>query len=60
MIPEQIPYSLFEFGVLGAWTVSLLYKEYIAKKQTNKVIENNTAALIRMYEAIQKCDKVSK
>jgi len=57
MIEETITNGLMNYGVLGLWTLSLLYRQLITQKTQNKLIENNTRAMIRVYEVIKKCPK---
>lgn len=46
---------LLNYGVLGLWTISLLYKQYIFDKQLMGVIEKNTEVLSHVKEVITKC-----
>jgi hypothetical protein len=55
MVEEIITSSLTQFGILGVWTISLLYERYKQGAKTNLVIENNTIAMTKVYEVIQKC-----
>ena len=49
---------LLNYGVLGAWTITLLVERYRNRNVLKKVIENNTIAITRVYEVIKKCRKV--
>lgn len=59
MIEDLITNQLTNFGVLGLWTLSLLYKNFISdKKRDDKltsIIENNTTAVTRVYEVLKSC-----
>lgn len=48
---------LINYGVLGVWTISLLVERYKNSNKLNQVIENNTIAITRVYEVINKCKK---
>ena len=48
---------LLNYGVLGLWTLSLLYERYRTQKQLKSVIERNTEALIKVHESINYCVK---
>lgn len=52
MIIEDV---LLNYGVLGIWTITLLAQQYKQQTKTNKLIDNNTNALIRVYEVIHRC-----
>lgn len=49
---------LKDYGVLGLWTATLLYRQLVAQKQTEKLITNNTIALNRVYGILIKCQKI--
>lgn len=53
MIEEQ----LLNYGVLGLWTISLLYRQLVRDKQLNRIVDNNTRAMVRVYEVMNKCKK---
>jgi len=55
MIEEQ----LINFGVLGIWTLSLLYEKYKQNTKTQTVIEANTAALIEIKDVLANYKKKS-
>ena len=40
--------NLLQYGILGIWTISLLFDKYKFQKEMRKVIEDNTAALIKI------------
>ena len=52
--------ALAQYGVLGLWTLSLLAERYIYQKKTSILIENNTKALVQVYEVISKCQNVKR
>lgn len=54
MMPEDY---LISYGPLGLWTLSLLYERYRANTQTKKLIENNTEALVKVYECLSKIER---
>lgn len=56
----MIEEALIQYGVLGLWTISLLVQQYKNQKDTTLIIENNTKALIRVYEVIHKCPGSNK
>jgi len=37
--------TLLNYGVLGLWTISLLYEKFNSQKKMMRVIEDNTKAL---------------
>lgn len=49
---------LLNYGVLGVWTITLLYDRYITQKQMKNVIERNTEAIGHVYRIIDKCKGV--
>lgn len=51
----MIESELINYGVLGLWTLSLLYERYTFGKNMRKVIEENTRALIYNYQILNKC-----
>lgn len=53
MIEEQ----LINYGVLGFWTISLLYDKIKFQRQMKQAIENNTIAFTKVYEIVNKCKK---
>jgi hypothetical protein len=46
---------LVNYGVLGIWTLSLLYERYRTQAKMQNIVENNTQALVKVYEVIQTC-----
>jgi hypothetical protein len=46
-----------QYGVLGAWTASLVAERYLHNKKMDKVVENNTIALTKVHEVMTKCQK---
>lgn len=60
MMEEFITNQLAQFGVLGIWTISLLVEKWKQGTKTNQIIENNTTALTKVYEIVQKCPKNRK
>lgn len=48
---------LKDYGVLGIWTASLLWERYSTQKKMTETIDNNTIAMTKVYEVIQKCPK---
>lgn len=53
----MIEEALANYGVLGIWTLSLLYERYRQQRKMTAIIENNTTAMIKVYEVIQNCPK---
>ena len=53
MIEEQ----LINYGVLGVWTISLLVERWKHNKDMVRVVQNNTTAITKVYEVMQKCKK---
>jgi len=51
MFEEQ----LATYGALGLWTATLLYQQVVKQKHTDLLIENNTKALILVYELMSGC-----
>jgi len=56
IIEDNIP-ILLNYGVLGLWTASLILDKIQSQGKLAELIVNNTAALTRVYEVIQKCQK---
>ena len=54
MVFEEV---LADYGVLGIWTISLLFEKYKHQRDMKNVIQHNTEALTKVYEVIQKCKK---
>jgi len=52
MIIEDV---LLNYGVLGLWTITLLAQQYKQQTKTNELINNNTTALTKVYEVLNKC-----
>ena len=48
---------LLQWGVLGAWTASLIYEKMRLQVAMDKLVENNTIALTRVYEVLRRCDR---
>ena len=48
---------LINYGVLGVWTITLLWDKLKSQEKTNKVIENNTRALYEFKTTISKCKR---
>ena len=53
----MIEEALMNYGVLGIWTVSLLYERFKTQGKMQNLVENNTKALVKVYEVIDKCPK---
>ena len=53
----MIEEALLNYGVLGIWTISLLYERYKSQAKMQSIVENNTKALVKVYEVIDKCPK---
>jgi hypothetical protein len=53
----MIEEALVNYGVLGIWTLTLLLERYKNQQNLNKIITNNTTALTKVYEIIEKCRK---
>lgn len=47
MLEDQL---LLNYGVLGVWTISMLYERYGFQKKMIAVIERNTFALNRLHK----------
>lgn len=45
---------LLNYGVLGLWTLSLIIERMTNNKQMKKVIESNTAALIKVHDCLER------
>jgi hypothetical protein len=43
---------LISYGVLGIWTITLLVDKFRHQKEMRAVIQNNTEALIRVYDVL--------
>jgi hypothetical protein len=61
---EIIIDNLMNYGVLGLWTIvnvititNYRKTEQEQQKKLEQVIENNTVAVTRVYEVINKCHK---
>lgn len=54
----MIEEALINYGVLGIWTLSLLYERYISNKKRDVIIEHNTVAMTKIYEVMNKCKKI--
>ena len=48
---------LLNYGVLGLWTLSLIYDKLRFQTQVKNIIKNNTIAMTKVYEVISKCNK---
>lgn len=44
---------LMQYGVLGIWTLSLLFERYQNTRNMAKLIEKNNALLIKVHEKIK-------
>lgn len=53
----MIEESLINYGVLGLWTLSLLYERYKTQKDLKRVIDRNTETLIKVHDVITKCQR---
>lgn len=47
--------GLVQYGVLGLWTLSLLFEKVNFHKKQNKLIENNTKALVEFKMVSENC-----
>jgi hypothetical protein len=45
----------FNYGVLGLWTITLLFERKNFNKDMKQVIERNTIALTKVHEVIERC-----
>ncbi len=54
---EGLINNLANYGVLGLWTLTLLYEKIKYTKKRDEVIENNTRALTTFAEIIRKCQR---
>ena len=52
--------TLLNYGVLGAWTLTLLYRQFTFENKLSKIIDRNTEALINVNATISKCTKGGK
>lgn len=57
MMEEVIINTLSNYGVLGLWTMMLIYERFKQQKELKNTIENNTVALTRFYEVTKKCSR---
>ena len=46
---------LVNYGVLGLWTITLLFDKINFQKQMKEIIIRNTQALIEIKEVMNKC-----
>jgi len=46
---------LINYGVLGAWTLSLLAERFTFQKSMKDIIKTNTQALNEIKDTINKC-----
>jgi hypothetical protein len=53
----MIEETLINYGVLGIWTLSLLYERYKTQSKMAIVVENNSKALNKVYTIISKCQR---
>ncbi len=44
---------LAQYGVLGLWTLSLIYEKYNSTRTMKKAIDNNTVATNRLSSIIE-------
>ena len=51
----MIEEALIQYGVLGLWTLSLLAERYFYNKKMVSLIQNNTIAITRVYDVMDKC-----
>jgi len=50
----MIEETLLNYGVLGLWTLSLIYEKYRFQKNMTLVIERNTAILKKVERYLKK------
>ena len=53
----MIEETLIQYGVLGLWTATLLAERYFNQNKMKVVVDNNTTALTKVYEVMQKCKR---
>lgn len=56
----MIEQALMQYGVLGVWTLTLLYERFNYNKTMKSLIENNTIALVQVKDNIIKCKRHAK
>lgn len=49
----MIEATLLNYGVLGIWTLTMLFERYKWQKDIKEVIENNTLVLTKVYGAVK-------
>jgi len=54
---EKIINLFIPYGVMGLWTVSLLYEKYVNGKEIKQVVKNNTFALAQNTQTLQQIQK---
>jgi len=47
--------TLFQYGILGLWTIWLLYRENLYTTKIENLISNNTIALTKCADAMSTC-----
>lgn len=50
----MIEEALADYGILGLWTLSLLLRQFTNDRQMKKVIEANTATLIKVHDCLER------
>lgn len=55
----MIEEALMNYGVLGLWTLVLLYNTQKYQNDMKALIKNNTEAFIKVYEVIKSCPNKS-
>lgn len=51
----MIEETLAQYGILGVWTLTLLYNSYKYQSETKQLIKNNTIAMTKVYEVVKTC-----
>lgn len=45
---------LLNYGVLGAWTVFLIYEKFVTQKEMKKIIQRNSTAMFELKDTIMR------
>lgn len=52
MIEEILTDNLLQYGTMGLWLVTMLLERFSFQKKMTEVVQNNTKALIKVYEKL--------
>ena len=50
--------EILQYGIAGLWIITLLYDKVNFQTKLQKVIENNTKAIVANTENIKSCEKI--